>query len=177
MAYTVRSIGGTKDVVAGVRSAVREVSGAATVYEVSTGAELTRVALGRARFYNLVIGLFAAIGLILATAGVFGVTAYGVGRRTREFGLRVALGAQPAQVRGIVLRNAAVVAALGIGLGLFVAVGVTTGLSELLFEIDSSDGLTYAVVAGVLTASVLLASYVPARRATRVDPTVALKSE
>ena len=75
------------------------------------------------------------------------------------------------------LRNAAVVAALGIGIGLFIAVGVTTGLSELLFEIDSSDGLTYAVVAVVLTASVLLASYVRARRATRVDPTVALKSE
>lgn len=177
MAYTIRYRGDLAHVVSAFRAAVAEVAPAATVYRVSTGSDITRVALGRPKFNGLIIGAFALAGLLLAAAGVYGVTAYTVGRRTREFGLRVALGAEPRQVRSLVLRHAAVVAAIGVALGLSVAVGLTGTVGALLYEVDPRDVSTYAAVTAVLVGAVLLASYLPARRATRVDPTVALREE
>ena len=100
-----------------------------------------------------------------------------MGRRTREFGLRAALGARPAQVRALVLRGSVGVAGLGMGTGLLGAWALTRSLSDLLFEVGTADVTTYAAVGGILAASVVVASYVPARRATRVAPTVALNDD
>ena len=177
MAYTVSTDLGAARVVPAIRAAIEEVAAVATVYGVTTGEEIARGALGRARFNSLVIGAFALIGLLLASAGVFGVTSYAVGRRTREFGLRVALGARPVQMRQLVLRNAVFVAAAGIGIGLLGALLLAGSLSDLLFEVKAVDGATYGGVAALVAGAVFLASYVPARRATRVSPTVALRGE
>jgi len=117
------------------------------------------------------------MGLMLASAGVFGVTSYTVGRRTREFGLRVALGTQPVQVRRLVLRNAGLMAMAGIGVGLLTALMLSGSLSDLLFEVEAVDGATYGGVAVLLAGAVFLASYVPARRATKVDPMSALRGD
>jgi len=175
MAYPVRSRLAPEALVGAVRAAVGEVSASATVYGAATGDDISDQALGRARFNGLVIGAFAAIGLLLAAAGVFGVTAYGVGRRTREFGLRAALGAGPGEIRGLVLRSSVGVAAAGIALGFLVAVAVVDGMSALLFGVEPRDPATWITVAAVLATSVILASYGPARRATRISPTVALR--
>lgn len=121
-------------VIPAIHAAIAEAAPAATVSGATTGEEIARGALGRAKFNSLVIGVFSVMGLLLAAAGVFGVTSYTVGRRTREFGLRVALGARPVQVRQLVLRNAMFVAAAGIGIGLLAAVALTGSLSELLFR-------------------------------------------
>jgi putative ABC transport system permease protein len=179
MAYTVRLTEGVdvEEVVGGIRTAVPEVSASATVFGVTTGAEIRRVALGRPRFNSSVIGIFAGTGLLLAVAGVFGVTSYGVSRRKHELGVRVVLGAGPRQVGALVLRRALLTAVLGLGVGIVGALAVTAGLTEMLFQTGPRDYLTYATVAALLCASTLLASYVPARRATRVDPNLALKSE
>ncbi|HBD98938.1 MAG TPA: hypothetical protein DC060_12155 [Gemmatimonadetes bacterium] len=117
------------------------------------------------------------MGLMLASAGVFGVTSYTVGRRTREFGLRVALGTQPVQVRRLVLRNAGLMAMAGIGVGLLTALMLSGSLSDLLFEVEAVAGATYGGVAVLLAGAVFLASYVPARRATKVDPMSALRGD
>ncbi len=175
-AYVVRASDGG-EMIPALRAEIREVSAAATAYDASDGAEIRRVALGRDRFNSVVIGVFALIGLTLAAAGVFGVTSYGVGRRRREFGLRVALGARPVQVRGLVLRGALAVAVAGIGIGLVGSTLLMSAVSDLLFEVDAADGATYVAVAATLSLAVLVATYVPARRATLVDPTVALKHE
>ena len=132
---------------------------------------------GRAKFNSLVIGAFALMGLMLASAGVFGVTSYTVGRRTREFGLRVALGTQPVQVRRLVLRNAGLMAMAGIGVGLLTALMLSGSLSDLLFEVEAVAGATYGGVAVLLAGAVFLASYVPARRATKVDPMSVLRGD
>ncbi|MBT8488182.1 MAG: hypothetical protein KJO65_05050, partial [Gemmatimonadetes bacterium] len=134
------------------------VSASATAYDVSDGAEIRSVALGRDRFNSVVVGLFALVGLTLAAAGVFGVTSYGVGRRNREFGLRVALGARPVQVRALVLRGAVMIAVAGIAIGLLGSAVLMSALSDLLFEVDAGDVGTYAAVAATLAASVLVAT-------------------
>jgi putative ABC transport system permease protein len=177
MAYTVRYRGNLAQVVSAFRAAVAEAAPAATVYRVSTGSDITRVALGRPKFNGLIIGAFALAGLVLAAAGVYGVTAYTVGRRTREFGVRVALGAEPRQVCALVVRHGAVVAAIGVALGLSVTTVLSGTLGALLYEVDPRDVSTYTAVTALLVGTVLLASYLPARRATRVDPTVALREE
>lgn len=177
LAYTIRYRGDPDQIAPAFRAAVAEVAPTATVYRATTGAGITRVALGRPRFNGLIIGAFAIIGLLLAAAGVYGCMAYAVGRRTREFGLRTALGARPAQVRSIVLREGAFVAGTGAVIGVAGALGLTRTVSELLFQVDPNDIVTYAVVTALLVGTVLLASYLPARRATKVDPTVALKQD
>jgi putative ABC transport system permease protein len=117
------------------------------------------------------------LGLLLAVVGVYGVVAYGASQRTREMGIRLALGADPAVVRGLVLRQGAGLVVAGIACGLIVAAGVTRALSRVFFLADSTDAPTFAVVTALLAAIALVACYLPARRAMRVDPMIALRHE
>jgi putative ABC transport system permease protein len=129
----------------------------------------------RPRFNALLLGVLACVGLVLAASGVYGVINYSVGLRTRELGVRLALGATPRGLGGAVLREAAFVAAIGvvIGLGAWLVLGRL--MASLLYDVEPTDGLTLASVAIVLVATTLVAAWLPARRATSVDPVVALR--
>jgi putative ABC transport system permease protein len=133
--------------------------------------------VSRPRFYMLLLGAFAATALFLAALGIFGVMSYAVVQRSREIGIRLALGAEPADVMKMVLGQALPLVAIGVGAGLTGAVALSRALSSLLFNLSPTDPGTLGGVAVLLAAVALLASYLPARRATRVDPLVALRSE
>ena len=129
------------------------------------------------RFNVILLGAFAAIALILATAGLYGVMSYLVSQRTGEIGIRMALGARPMDVLGLVVRKAMLLAGVGVVLGMAAATAATRLMSSLLFGVQARDPMVFAVAPLVLIAVAMLASYIPARRASRVDPLVALRME
>jgi putative ABC transport system permease protein len=139
--------------------------------------EIVARSVSQPRFYMLLLGAFAATALFLAALGIFGVMSYAVVQRSREIGIRVALGADPAHILGTVLGQALRLAVLGVGAGLGGAVALSRTIASLLFELSPTDPATLGAVAVLLALVALLASYLPARRATRVDPLVALRSE
>ena len=147
------------------------------LYDTRTLDEYVTLSVASARFQTLLLALFAALALVLTAVGLYGVVAYGVAQRTREFGIRLALGARPREVLQLVLRNAMGMAGAGIASGIVGAMLATRLLSSALYDVDPLDPLTFAAVVGTLLAVALVASFVPARRATRVDPMHALRAE
>jgi len=129
------------------------------------------------RFNVILLGAFAAIALILATAGLYGVMSYLVSQRTSEIGIRMALGARPMDVLKLVVRKAMLLAGSGVLLGMAAAAAATRLLSSLLFGVEARDPMVFTVAPAILIAVAMLASYIPARRASRVDPLVALRME
>ncbi|HVN17289.1 MAG TPA: ABC transporter permease [Dongiaceae bacterium] len=142
-----------------------------------TFSQVYSAALGSRRFNVLLIGCFGIVALLLATAGVFGVMAYSVSRRTREIGVRVALGARSRDVLVMILSQGMRTILIGIAIGLAGSLALTRTLSSLLFGVTATDPLTFAAVIALLIGTALLACYIPARRATKVDPMVALRYE
>jgi ABC-type antimicrobial peptide transport system permease subunit len=122
-------------------------------------------------------GCLGLLGLILAVVGVYGVVSYGASQRLHEIGIRMALGAQPTSVLGLVVRQAVVLVGAGIGIGILAALGVSRLLVSLLVGVTSYDPITLVSVSGIMLAAALVACYIPARRATKVDPLVALRHE
>ncbi|HEX9580282.1 MAG TPA: FtsX-like permease family protein, partial [Gemmatimonadales bacterium] len=133
--------------------------------------------VGGRRYPMVLLGLFAAVALTLAAVGLYGVLSYTVGLRTREIGVRIALGALPWSVMRMVVRRGLLLVACGLAIGIGGAVAATRVLSGLLYDVSPTDPLAFATVAAVLALAGLVASYVPARRAARVDPMVALRQE
>jgi putative ABC transport system permease protein len=129
------------------------------------------------RFQMLLLALFAAMALLLAAVGIYGVVSYSVAQRTAEIGIRMALGARGSDVLRLVLRQGAGILAGGLALGLGGALAVTRTISTLLFGVQPTDPITFAAVAALLTLVALAAVIAPARRASRVDPLVALRYE
>jgi ABC-type antimicrobial peptide transport system permease subunit len=127
------------------------------------------------RYSMLLVGGFALLALVLSVVGIYGVISYGVVQRTQELGVRVALGAPRRDIVSMILRDGTVLAAAGITIGSLAALWLTRFLRSLLFGIETTDPLTYVGVALLLASVALIASYIPARRATRVDPLVALR--
>jgi putative ABC transport system permease protein len=123
------------------------------------------------------LGVFAGTALLLAAIGIYGVIAYSVTQRTREIGIRMALGAQRRDMLSMVLRQSLTVVVIGIAIGLLAAFGATRLLASLLYGVGANDFITYSSVVFLLGAAALLASYIPARRAMKVDPMVALRYE
>jgi putative ABC transport system permease protein len=129
------------------------------------------------RFRTILPGLFAAAALVLAVIGIYGVISYSVSQRRHEIGVRMALGARPADLLKLVVRQAMVLASIGVAVGTLGAYAATRVLSSLLFEVSPTDPGTFAGVAVVLASAAFVESLVPARRATQVDPLVALRTE
>jgi len=138
---------------------------------------ITGGALAEERFTTSVFGLFAALALVLAAVGLYGVTAYSTSRRTNELGIRLAMGARRVDVAGLVLRESLVVAGVGVGAGALVALGLTRLLQSQLYGVSAADPVTFVAVPLALLGVAGLAAYLPARRATRIDPVRALRSE
>ena len=147
------------------------------VYQPRTMVQLASESVAEPRFRTLLLGAFGFLALSLATVGIFGVMSYFVTQRTREIGIRMALGARSSTVLGLIVGHGAKLTALGIAIGTAGAIAVARWMQTLLYDVSATDPLTFAMVIGVLGAAALLAIYLPARRATRVDPLVALKSE
>jgi len=175
--FAIRSSADPRGVIPEVRRAVWSVDGSLPVYDVTSMNSVIAESLARRRFMMLLLAVFSGIALLLAAVGLYGVLSYSVAQRAREMGLRIALGATPRQVRWLVLRGGLAVVGMGIALGLVGGLLATKLVSQMLFGIAAIDPLTYTGVAALLVGVALAASYIPARRATMVDPMLALRCE
>jgi putative ABC transport system permease protein len=160
-----------------VRREVAALDPEQAVSRVASMDELTAAQLARPRFNAVLLNWLAGLAMLLAALGIFGVMTYAVAQRTNELGLRIALGAQPGNIMTLVLRQGMKLAALGVFLGLIGAVSMTRWLASLLYGVSATDPLTFFVIALLPMIVAMLACWIPARRATRVDPMVALKYE
>jgi len=160
-----------------IRNAITTINGQQFIYDVRTFDEIISKSLAAQRFSMILLGAFAALALLLASVGIYGVISYVVGQRTHEIGIRMALGAQRLHILRLILGRGGILALAGVGLGLASALGLTRLMASLLYGIRATDPLTFAGVAILLTLVALAACYIPARRATRVDPMVALRYE
>jgi Acidobacterial duplicated orphan permease len=173
----VRTMGNSHTAAAALREAVRELSGTAILSNVSTMEEQLADQLSPRRFQTSLLGLFSGTAMVLAAVGIFGVMHYTVAQRTHEIGIRAALGAQPQDVLRLVLAQATKLALWGIGIGIVTALALTRFMASLLFGVGPTDAVTFVAVPVLLALVALFASYIPARRAMRVDPMVALRYE
>ena len=162
---------------AAARGEVQKMDTSLAVFNVHTMESLLDSSLAQPRFRTALLGAFAGVALILAAIGLYGVTAYSVARRTNELGVRMALGARKIDVLKLILGQAVMLAALGVGIGLVLALGATRVISKLLFGVNSADPLTFAATALLILVIALAASLIPALRAIKVDPMVALRYE
>jgi putative ABC transport system permease protein len=162
-----------------LRNAVREIDPALPIYDVMTMNERLSLSnsVAERRFNMLLLGCFAALALLLAGVGVYGVISYVVTQRTREVGIRMALGAQSADVLRLFIKQGMAMVALGVGLGIFGAFALMRVMKSLLFDVSANDPLTFACVAVLLSLVALAACYLPARRAARIDPLASLRRE
>jgi ABC-type antimicrobial peptide transport system permease subunit len=160
-----------------IRRVIQSIDRNVAVSEVQTMTHLVDSVTANTRFYLLLLGAFAGIALTLAALGIYGVMHYTVTLRTQEIGIRLALGPDATRVVGLVVRQALTVTGVGVGAGAIVALALTRLMSTLLYGVRASDVWTFAVTALVLVAVATIASALPARRATRIDPLSALRAE
>src|SRR5437867_593290 len=173
----VHTAGPPKQVLPTVRRQVEELDPNMPLSHTETLEEYMAVPLFAARATGILLSAFGALALLLALVGLYGAVSYSVSQRTREFGVRLALGAQRADLIRLVLREGLAVTVMGLGMGVIGALALTRVLASLLYGILPTDPLTFAVVSVLLLGVTLAANYVPARRATKVDPMVALRYE
>ncbi len=173
----VRTNSNPEPLIGAVRAQVQRIDKNLAFTNAQTVQQILGQGLWAARMGAALLGLFGALALILASIGIYGVLAYSVAQRTSEIGLRMALGAQPRQVLGLVLRQGMLLAVIGAAVGIIVALPVARMAGNLLYGVSATDPLTYVGITLLLMAVALLACYLPARRATRIDPLIALRVE
>jgi putative ABC transport system permease protein len=176
-AVVIRSSGDPLALTASVRESVREVDRDLPIANIRSMDQIMSSMSGDARFRTLLLGVFAAVALLLAAIGIYGVISYSVAQRAREIGIRIAIGAQNRDVLRLVVGQGMKLALIGVGVGIAGALAFTRVLSGLLFNVSATDPLTFVGVSTLLALVALLACYVPARRAMSVDPMVALRCE
>ncbi|MCH7978035.1 MAG: FtsX-like permease family protein [Acidobacteria bacterium] len=160
-----------------VRAAIDKVDPNVPIYDVRSMQQVLSDSVALRRLSMLLVGLFAAIALLLTVIGIYGVVSYAVIQRTHEMGIRAALGATPGEILRLVVGEGLRLAVFGVAIGLVASLGLIRFISSLLYGINATDVVTYVSVALLLITIAVLASYVPARRATRVDPVLALRVE
>jgi putative ABC transport system permease protein len=168
---------GGKNLAVSVKQALAEIDPNQPVTNIMTMENVLSASLGDYRFYMEMLGIFAGVAVLLAAVGIYGVMSYSVSERTHEIGIRMALGASPGDVLGLIAKLGLKLTCIGVAIGVAMAFGVTRLISTFLFRVKPTDPLTYAVVALSLAAIALLACYIPARRATHVAPMIALRHE
>jgi putative ABC transport system permease protein len=162
---------------ANLRKIVASVDPDTPVDDIRTMEQLISTSVAQPRFTMLLLTIFATVALILGAVGIYGVIAYTVSQRTQEIGVRMALGASKEDVLRLVVRQGATLALIGVTIGLAAALATTRVLKNMLYGVSTTDAATFVIVPLVLMAVALLASYIPARRAARVDPMSALRAE
>jgi putative ABC transport system permease protein len=177
MAFVVKTDSDPAGLTSAVRSALISIDPSQPVYAIEPMEKLVNDSIAPRRFVMSLIGLLAFVALVLSAVGVYGVISFSVSERTQEMGIRMALGARKGDVLALVLGQCARIATVGIVVGLLGAFALTRLLATLLFEVSPTDPVTFASVAVLLGAVALVACYIPARRATKVDPVVALRYE
>jgi putative ABC transport system permease protein len=177
MSLIVRTHGPPLAVAGPIRELVHAVDPDLPIVWMRTLDDIASASVARPRFLMTLLGAFAGVALVLAAIGVYGVISYGVARRAHEIGIRMALGAAAGSVAGMVVREGLALALIGVVVGLAAAVAVTRMMTAFLFNVQPTDLWTYTAVAGIILAVVVTASYLPARRASRVDPLTALRTE
>ena len=177
MTFVIRTIGPPSAIASAARQAIHSVDASQPLSHVMPLDDYVALSVQGRRFALILIAAFAAIALLLSIVGIYGVTAYTVAQRTREIGIRVALGAQRREVLRLILRQGMALIAGGVVLGIAASIGLTRFLSSLLFDVSPTDPFTFALVIMLLVAAALMACWIPARRAMNVDPMVALRHE
>jgi putative ABC transport system permease protein len=177
MAFVIRTKIDPMAVSSSVRQAIWSIDKDLPFTEVRTMDQRLSESFAGRRFHMILLGVFAALALVLSLVGIYGVMSYSVAQRTREIGVRMALGAERRHVLSLVLGQGLVLTLIGIGAGLAGAFALTRFLATMLYGVHPTDAVTFAVVPLLLTAIAILACYIPARRATKVDPLVALRYE
>ena len=177
VAFLVRSRAETATIAAGIRERVRLIDAQMPVYDLSTMKQAVSDSVSQPRFYMLLLSAFATLALLLAALGIYGVISYSVSQRTRELGIRIALGATQDRVMRLVLGHGLMLTVVGVSVGLLGAYWLTRVVAALLYGVEATDFVTFAGVALVLLGVASLASYLPARRAARVDPVIAMRAE
>jgi ABC-type antimicrobial peptide transport system permease subunit len=159
------------------RAAIRQVDPDMPLYLVRSMTEIISQTLSTQRLTNILLTAFAIIALLLAAVGIYSTMSVYVGSRTKEFGIRLALGAQPSVLRRAVIRQGLLLTAAGVVVGIAGALALTRTIKSLLFEVSTTDPLVFTAIPALLVVVSLFACYTPARRATKVDPLVALRDE
>ena len=177
MTLLVRTTGEPLGLMSNVREQLRAIDKDVPVAHIQTMEQVFSASVAQQRFSMLIVGLFAGLALILATVGIYGVMAYSVTQRSHEIGVRMALGARTSQVLRMILKDGMALALIGVAIGLAAAFGLTRLMRALLFGVTPTDAITLIVVPLTLLGVALVACYIPARRATKVDPLVALRYE
>jgi putative ABC transport system permease protein len=173
----VRTAGNPLDYVAAIRERIDELRATEPIREVTTMEQRLAEPVAPRRFQMVLFGIFAVVALVLAAVGVYGVILYSVSRRTHEIGIRMALGARPRHVLLMVARQGMTLVLVGVSIGLAAALALTRVLKGLLFELSATDPSTFLLIAALLLGVAFIACYLPARRATQVDPMTALRQE
>jgi putative ABC transport system permease protein len=175
MVLTVRTAVAPMTVLPAIKTSLRTLAPGVALGQARTMEDLVAASVAQPRFRTLLLAIFAGVSLLLASVGLYGVVAFSVNQRRTELGLRLALGAEPGEVMRLVLRQGMLPVAVGIAAGLGGAVLLARVMKSLLFGIEPGDPATFAVVAFILTGVALAACYLPARRATGVDPASTLR--
>jgi len=173
----VRASGDPTTLISAVRKTLATMDPDAPIFDVKMLSDYVALDLGRARFQTVLLSLFAGVALLLTTIGVYGVVAYGVAQRTHEIGVRMALGASRSDVLRMILNGGLMLTLAGVAVGVIGALALAKLIESMLYEIPPRDPATYVIVCVTLSVVALLASYIPALRATRVDPIIALRYE